>query len=187
MFYLLQISYANTRKTLQMMTLSKTLIRSTLDLSLNSLERRRERYIIMYVWRILERHAPNVDFPGSCGIDSHWHIYVEEGIAKFLELVIKPQQQFNRYDMEVSVFITLPSELRNMTNCSSESFKQALDTFLKTIPDEPQTRGYNCMRRAESNSLIHMTPLTTARHPSISEELDNMPQARAGHPWSPRD
>ena len=33
------------------------------------------------------------------------------------------------------------------------------------------------MRRAESNSLIHMTPLTTARHPSISEELDNMPQA----------
>ena len=65
-----------------------------------------------------------------------------------------------------------------MTNCSSESFKQALDTFLKTIPDEPQTPGYTCMRRAESNSLIHMTPLTTARHPSISEELHTMPQAR---------
>ena len=64
------------------------------------------------------------------------------------------------------------SELRNMTNCSSESFKQALDTFLKTIPDEPQTPGNTYMRRAESNSLIHMTPLTTARHPSISEELD---------------
>ena len=89
----------NTRKTLPMMTLWKTLIRSRLDyccqlwcpskkgdvqaleqlqrqyirkisgvqhltywqqlkcLSLNSLERRRERYIIMYVWRILERHA----------------------------------------------------------------------------------------------------------------------------------
>ena len=29
--------------------------------------------------------------------------------------------------------------------------------------------------RANYNSLIHMTPLTTARHPSISEELDNMP------------
>ena len=67
------------------------------------------------------------------------------------------------------LFNTLPSELRNMTNCSSESFKQALDTFLKTIPDEPQTHGYTYMRRADSNSLIHMTPLTTARHPSISE------------------
>ena len=77
-------------------------------------------------------------------------------------------------------FGTLPSELRNMTNCSSKSFKQALDTFLKTIPDEPQTPGYTYMRRAESNSL---TPLTTARHPSISEEFDNMPQARGGHPF----
>ena len=54
---------------------------------------------------------------------------------------------------------TLPSELRNMTNCSSKSFKQELDTFLKTIPDEPQTPGYTYMKRAESNSLIHMTPL----------------------------
>ena len=82
---------------------------------------------------------------------------------------------------------TLPSELRNMTNCSSESFKQALDTFLKTIPDEPQTLGYTYTRLVDSNSLINMTPLTTARHPSILEELDNMPQTRGGHPWSPRD
>ena len=82
------------------------------------------------------------------------------------------------------LFNTLPSELRNMTNCSSESFKQALDTFVKTVP---QTPGYTYMRRADSNSLIHMTPPTTARHPSISEELDNMPQTRGGHPWSPRD
>ena len=73
------------------------------------------------------------------------------------------------------LFNTLPSELRNMTNCSSESFKQALDTFLKTIPDEPQTHGYTYMRRADYNSMIHMTPLTTVRHHSISEELD-MPQ-----------
>ena len=85
------------------------------------------------------------------------------------------------------LFNTLPSELRNMTNCSSESFKQALDTFLKTIYDEPHTHGYTYMRRADSNSLIHMTPLTTARPPSISEELDNMPQTRGDHPWSPRD
>ena len=43
-------------------------------ISLNSLERRRERYTIMYVWRILERHTPNFDLPGSCGINSYWHI-----------------------------------------------------------------------------------------------------------------
>ena len=69
------------------------------------------------------------------------------------------------------LFNTLPSELRNMTNCSSESFKQALDTFLKTIRDEPQTPGYTCMRRAESNP--YDSTIITARHPSISEELDS--------------
>ena len=57
------------------------------------------------------------------------------------------------------LFNTLPSDLRNITNCSSKSFKQVLDTFLKTIPDELQTPGYTYMIRAESNSLIYMTPL----------------------------
>ena len=62
--------------------------------------------------------------------------------------------------------------LRVTRSRSPSIFKQALDTFLKTIPDEPHTPGYTYMRRAKSNSLIHMTPLTTARQSSISEELD---------------
>ena len=148
-------------------------------LSLNSLERRQERYIIMYVWRILERHAPNVDFPWSCGIDSHWHIlrgrYCQVPRVSHQAPATVQSIRYGSFAVRGPVlFNTLPSELRNVTKCES---KQALDIFLKIIPDEPQTPGYTCMRRAESNILIHMTPLTTARHPSISEELDNMPQA----------
>ena len=129
-------------------------------LSLHSLERRRERYIIMDMWRILERHAPNFDLPGSCGINSHWHI--RRGRYCHVPRVshrAPSSVQTNQYGSFAvrgpMLFNTLPSELRNMTNCSSESFKKALDIFLKTIPDEPQTPGYTCMRRAESNSLIH--------------------------------
>ena len=154
-------------------------------LSLNSLERRPERHIIMYVCRILERHAPNFDLPGNCGISSHWHLRrgrycLVPRISHQAPLTVQTIRYGSFAVRGPMLFNTLPTELRNMTNCSSESFKQALDTFLKTIPDEHQTYGYTYMRRAESNSLIHMTPLTTARHPSISEELDNMPQAR-GH------
>ena len=126
----------------------------------------------MYVWSILERHVPTFGLPGNCGINCQWHIR-RGRYCLVPELVIRPRQQFKRYDMEVSLY--------------EAPCKQALDTFLKTIPDDPKTPGYTYMRRAESNSLIHMTPLTTARHPSISEELDNVPQARGGHPWSPRD
>ena len=71
------------------------------DMYLNSRDRRRETYIIMCVWRILERHAPNIDLPWRCGINSHWHI--QEAIVMFLEVVIMPHQQFKQYDMEVSL------------------------------------------------------------------------------------
>ena len=134
-------------------------ITSTVEkyISLNSLERRRERYIIMYVWCILEWHAPNVDFPWSCGIDSHWHIrrgrYCQVPRVSHLAPATVQSIRYGSFALQgPRLFNTLPPELRNMTNCSSESFKQALDTFLKTIPDEPQTPGYTCMRRAESNS-----------------------------------
>ena len=141
----------------------------------------------MYVWSILEQHAPNFDLPGNCGINSRWQI--RRGRYCLVPRV-SHQASSTVQTLRCGSFAvrgpllcnTLPSELRNMTNCSSESFKQALDTFLKTIPDEPQTHGYTYMRRADYNSLIHMTSLTTARHPSISEELDNVPQTRGGHP-----
>ena len=57
----------------------------------------------MYVWNILEQHAPKFDLPGNCGINSRWQIR-RGSIALFLELVIRPHQQFERYDMEVSLY-----------------------------------------------------------------------------------
>ena len=43
-----------------------------------------------------------------------------------------------------------------MKNCEKHVFKAALDTYLRTIPDEPQIVGYTASRRAESNSLLDM-------------------------------
>ena len=127
-------------------------------LFLNSLERRRERYIIMYVWRILERHAPNFDFPGSCGIDSHWHIrrgrYCQVPLVSHQAPTKVQSIRYGSFAVRgPRLFNTLPSELRNLTNCSSESFKQALDTFLKTIPDEHQTPGYTWLHLYETSGV----------------------------------
>ena len=142
------------------------------------------------MWRILERHAPHFDLPWSCGIDSHWHIrrgrYCQ--VPRLSNQAPATVQSIRYGSFAVRgprLFNTMPSELRNITNCSSESFKQALDTFLKkNIPDEPQTPGYTCMRRAESN------PYDSTYHYPTSFNIgrvDNMPQARGGHPWSRRD
>ena len=147
----------------------------------------------MYVWSILEQHAPNFDLPGNCGINSRWQI--RRGryclVPRVSHQASSTVQTIRYGSFAVRgpmLFNTLPSELRNMTNCSSESFKQALDTFLKTIPDEPETHGYTYMRRADYNSLIHMTPLTTADIPQYRKSLTTCHKLyRGGHPWSPRD
>ena len=105
----------------------------------NSLEKRRERYIIMFVWSILEQHAPNFDLPGNCGINSRWQI--RRGryclVPRVSHQASSTVQTIRYGSFAVRgpmLFNTLPSELRNMTNCSSESFKQPLDTFTKLYP-----------------------------------------------------
>ena len=147
-------------------------------LSLYSLERRRERYIIMYVWRIMEGIAPNFNQPDTGGIKM---LYSERrgrschvpAISQYIPASSKNIRYSSFGVVGPKLFNMLPLELRNMKNCSLDSFKRQLDKFLKTVPDEPLVPGYTLYRRAESNSLIHMV-----QHRSTSW---------SGHPWPLRN
>ena len=57
------------------------------------------------------------------------------------------------------LFNILPSEIRNMTACSVDKFKAALDAFLVTVPDQPTIEATG--RAAETNSLIHQLAMKT--------------------------
>ena len=57
------------------------------------------------------------------------------------------------------LFNVLPVNIQNISGCTAETLKLHFDRFLVTVPDEPQGRGYTAMRRAESNSLLHMAQL----------------------------
>ena len=146
-------------------------------LNLYSLERRRERYRLIYVWRILEGHVPNImSSSRNCPkITSKWHqrrgreciippVKCSSPMAVrrllYASLPIHGQQLFN----------VLPIELRNMTGCSVDTFKRKLDKFLQTVPDQPLIPGYTAQRRAESNSLLHMTRFAAA-HPKPQVEV----------------
>ena len=145
-------------------------------LNLYSLERRRERYRIIYIWRMLEKQVPNITRSDGSQekVCAKWHPRrgrecivprvnrnAPSNIQKLLyaSLPVHGQQLFN----------TLPVELRNTTGCTVDSFKRRLDRYLSTIPDEPQIPGYTAQRRAESNSLLDMTRLGEAYH--IVEEV----------------
>ena len=108
-------------------------------LKLYSLERRMERYQIIYTWRIIEGQVPNLkstpinsshsDRRGrSCTIPSITSSASQQiWSIRFASLPYKGPGLFNN----------LPQNIRNLTNCELTTFKGALDKFLLTLPDQP--------------------------------------------------
>ena len=123
-------------------------------LNMYSLERRRERYLLIYLFKIMNGLVPNV---------GENIIAVRDHIRRGPLCVIRSID--NRAPVSVStkrrnfflykaprLFNELPRHIREMRGCTVEKFKRELDKFLKCIPDQPKLPHYHS--RAESNSII---------------------------------
>ena len=126
-----------------------------------SQERRRERYRILYLWKMFEKLVPAIG-GGHGGI---LKLHPRNGRTISIPSVdFKTPRQIQRVrDSSLTVhgaklFNCLPKALRNSTNCSLPEFKAKLDDFLSHIPDEPLVHGYTRNRSAASNSLISLVP-----------------------------
>lgn len=133
-------------------------------LKLYSLERRRERYMVIYTWKILEGLCPNFGDPNRGGISS----YKNERRGRFCKVPLVKNGasakiktlRYSGFSIKApQLFNSMPASIRNMESCSMEQFKRALDIFLSRVPDQPQISGYTSSRMAESNSLVHMVRL----------------------------
>ena len=127
-------------------------------LKLYSQERRMERYRILYAWKILEGFSPN------CGLE------VQHSDRRGRELkvpVLKSKGKFQTLREKsfqvhgAKLFNSLPKSIRNLTKLSVDGFKQKLDVYLQSIPDEPILPGYtpsacNQHTGSPSNSLIDL-------------------------------
>ncbi|XP_063676111.1 uncharacterized protein LOC134812558 [Bolinopsis microptera] len=109
-------------------------------LKLMSLQRRRERYSIIHVWKILNEHAPN-----DTGFEFKSH--QRHGIKAEIPAMNKSAQLSVRTDYDNSfrvraaqLFNVLPSELRSITLL--DSFKVGLGRFMEQYPDTPPVPGY---------------------------------------------
>ena len=131
------------------------------ELKLYSLERRRERYRIIYAWKILENLVPNI----NDGVKSKQHPRLGR------KCIIPPQKKSTSLDKiqdssftmhALKLFNALPRNIRDMTNVPLDKFKKALDLHLRKIPDEPQLPHYTIRRRAPTNSLIDMKTITNS-------------------------
>ena len=118
------------------------------SLNLMSLQRRRERYIIIYMWKILTSEVPN---------DLQVSFYMNERSAIKAVIPRIPSQRSNTTPFDKS-FSVIGPKLWNILpkDCtlaidSLESFKRHLGVFMSEFQDLPPTSGYFS---PNSNSLL---------------------------------
>ena len=158
-------------------------------ISAYSPKRRRERYLIIYIWRIMEGQEPNISTADNGGIRTKWHI--RRGRCCLMPTVSNHSSQaikslrYGRFAKHVPrLFNALPAHVRNITGCSVDFFKRQLDTFIRTVSDEPQITGYTAIRRTDSNNILHIIQFAAAQLVSTLEVPDSLSVARGGNPWS---
>ena len=125
--------------------------------NLYSLQRRRERYIAIYVWKVLENIVPNF------GINVVTN--ARRGRLCIVPLVrasAPARMQTLRFNCITingpRIFNSLPLHLKNVSDCSINVFKNELHKHLQSIPDEPRVRKLIPFCANSSNSLTVMKP-----------------------------
>ena len=132
-------------------------------LKLFSLERRRERYLIVYTYKIIQGIAPNFE-------NERFKIKLTTNERRGRSITIPPLNTSatmgNRSLIDKSfpirgprLFNVLPARLRNFEG-SVDTFKRHLDKFLNEIPDQPCIPAYQ--QSAPSNSIIDQLRVLTA-------------------------
>ena len=124
-------------------------------LKIYSLQRRRERYQIIYTWRIIEGQVPNLSVNP---VQVQWHPRRgrECRIPRIFTTASSAIQSIREASFPVRgprLFNSLPRCIRNITGCKTETFKYALDRHIRTVPDEPSMPGLTQFLRCETNSL----------------------------------
>ena len=121
-------------------------------LHLYSLERRRERYTVIYIYKILNGSVIN-------NINLQTTVHQRLGRLCHIERVhtrsstrVKTLKDNALTTRGARLFNALPKYLRDNNYTSLEQFKTHLDKFLQTVPDQPKLPHYHL--RAAGNSII---------------------------------
>ena len=119
-------------------------------LGIMSLQRRRERYILIHMWKVLNGKSPN---------DSHIRFAPasRRSIMAVVPPLVKNSSLHNQslFDQSFGVmgprlWNNIPASLHQIGD--QQQFKVQLTRYLNTIPDQPPVAGYRC---SNDNSLLN--------------------------------
>ena len=122
-------------------------------LHLYSQERNRERYVVIFLWKISEGLVKGyqVNFTDNDN-GRRGRMAVPLPYARTAPAAVKRARESSLGVKGCQLFNLLPPNIRNMTGVTTDVFKKALDNFLSTVPDQPTVSGLT--RAAATNSLI---------------------------------
>ena len=136
-------------------------------LGLYSLERRRDRYRVIYLWKTIEGLVPPL------GLNPTWNprrgrtvkpVDVARNAATWVR---NAKAHSFRYE-SVRMWNLLPIGIRNTTHVSVDAFKRRLDKYLTNIPDQPRLPSLTSQCITTSNCLLEMIPVSeNARFRSV--------------------
>ena len=140
-------------------------------LKMSSLQRRRERYTCIYVWKVLEGLVPNF------GLNSTHSIRRGRScIVPSVKRTGSQRYQTIRFNSATvlgpRLFNHLPAGIRDMTGCSVDTFKRALDNHLDTVPDEPRLPRLVRYCSKGSNSILEYNSKSIAAPSRLADHTD---------------
>ena len=123
-------------------------------LKLYSLERRRERYLIIYLWKMMEGLVPECIDLKRRNRDRNGRSIKLPLLNRTAPARIKTLREGSFFIQSVKLFNALPRNIRDMSGCSVDHFKRKLDKFLLELPDAPLIPGYTASSPARGNSIV---------------------------------
>ena len=126
------------------------------SLHLYSQERRRERYRILFIWKVLQGYVQGYGISTSVS-PRRGRLVVIPPYNSAAPASVRRAREASLSIQGGRLFNLLPRGIRDIQTGTVEQFKAVLDGWLETIPDQPTIPGRQ--RAAKTNSLLDQIAL----------------------------
>ena len=116
-----------------------------------SQERRRERYQIIFIWKLSQALVTGYSLPFQHS-DRRGLIVTVPPMATHSPPAVRKAREASLQVKGARLFNLVPKEIRNLSGVTVDTFKSGLDAWLNQILDQPTIPGRQ--RSALTNSLI---------------------------------
>ena len=126
-------------------------------LRLYSQERRRERYMIIFVWKISQEMVSGYTLQFTSSLDRTGRKVIPTTVLQSAPAAVRQARAGSLAVRGAQLFNAMPVTLRNSDHGDVLMFKNHLDIYLQNIPDQPTSAG--SARGALTNSLLQQVPM----------------------------